>query len=314
LKTDEELYSGKELTEEIRISNNKPNVVFISSNNFKKIWDNVLLEVYSNKFFFTLSKYWLTKWILNKIICSKIQKTFGDQVKKIHILNEELGFYVLDILKHSRIMFSSSYGFLEQGNFLAFKDPELFHHKDFIYKPGGTLLKDNDFLFKEVFIDEYNSSKTTTGIIIGEACVKEEISTGIVKSISSGDLGMMISNIPNQGDRKYLYIYGRKFRDPLSHKVSLDLVERFLKDTLLIRDCFLRKHVYNSDVVKYELFIELREDLFDIKHISWKDVQFTIKDIVNKLQDSAGIEIESYAILKFNGMRNIAGKLQYYIL
>jgi hypothetical protein len=145
---DDDLPSG-EVLKELLVSNkeHKPNRIIISNNNFRKIWDSVITKVYSKFLFVFLSKYFITKWIVTKVINRELYKIFGKSVEKIHILNEELGFYVLDILKKSKIQFSSSYGFLEEGNILSFKDPKLFKHNNFIYKPGGTVLMDNEKLF-----------------------------------------------------------------------------------------------------------------------------------------------------------------------
>ena len=318
-ETEEETQSGEEIANAIKNSNHKPNVILISSNKFKKVWDTVLLNTYSNRIFLLLSKCIVTKWITNMIIRLKVQKIFGKEVKKVHILNEELGFHVLDILKKSKIMFSSSYGFLEQGNFLAFKDPELFGHKDYIYKSGGTLLRNNDMIFKNIFIDEDESYKVGKDITLGEICLEEDIlNNGMTSILRSEDLGFTIPNVLNQGDRKYLYMYGRKQRDPVHNKMSLDLLEKSLKDTLLIRDCLVRRrniHVNGTEVsYSYDVFIELREDLLDITKANWQKVQNSIVALLLDVEDKFSIKIENHAILNFDGIRNVADKIQYYLI
>ena len=314
---DTSMYSGEELKDMINKTDHKPEVIFISSNNFKKVWDTILLKVYSNKLLFMLSKYLLTKWIVNKILLREILTMFGKQVQKVHILNEELGFFVLDILKKSKIMFTSSYGFLEEGNFLAFKDPEVFKHKNFIYKPGGTLLKDNENFFNKVFINLEQGFISTSKLEVGEICVNVNEDEEDIKYIPSDDLGMLIPNIPNQGDRKFLFVYGKSARHKeddiyLEDQASLDLIERSLKDNWLIRDCFLQRNWENNTDPTYNLFVEIREDLLDVRHISWEEIESTVRIMAMELDKNSSTRIDGYAILKFNGMRNIADKLQYY--
>jgi hypothetical protein len=177
-------------------------------------------------------------------------------------------------------MFTSSYGFLEQGNFLAFKDPEVFKHKDFIYKPGGTILKDTEE-------KDYSSS---------------------------GDIGFLIPNISNQGDRKFLYVYGRSTRHLIKDLPSLDLIERSLKDTWLVRDCLLQRISIpgKDDEYTYNLYIEIRDSLLDSKMISWQKTQDMIKVFAQDLSRLSLINITHIGILNFDGMRNIADKLRYY--
>jgi hypothetical protein len=274
--------TGEEIRANLVNSHHKPNVIFISSNNFKKIWDTIILNVYSKKLYFIMAKYWLTKGIVNWAIRKELRSILGQQVTKVHILNEELGFSVLDILKKSRIMFTSSYGFLEQGNFTAFKNPEVFKHKNFIYKPGGTILKSTE---------EFGFY------------------------ISSSDNGSLIPNISNQGDRKFLYIYSHKDRDRgIQEAPSLDLIERSIKDTWLIRDCFLQRMsvLGKSDEYTYNLYVEVRDELLDSKMISWQRMQDTIKIVATELDRNSFIKITHMGIIKFNAMRNVAEKLQYY--
>jgi hypothetical protein len=274
--------TGEEIRDNLVNSHHKPNIIFISSNNFKKIWDTIILNVYSKKLYFIMAKYWLTKGIVNWVIRKELRSILGQQVTKVHILNEELGFSVLDILKKSKIMFTSSYGFLEQGNFTAFKDPELFKHKAFIYKPGGTILKSTE---------EFGFYK------------------------SSSDNGSLITNISNQGDRKFLYIHSRKDRNRgIQEAPSLDLIERSIKDTWLIRDCFLQRISTpgKSNEYTYNLYVEVRDVLLDSKMISWQKMQDTIKILVTELDRNSFIKITHMGIIKFDAMRNVADKLQYY--
>lgn len=279
--------TGEEIRSDLVNSVYKPNVIFISSNNFKKIWDTITLNVYSKKLYFIMAKYWLTKGIVNCVIRKELRLILGHQVTKVHILNEELGFNVLDILKKSKIMFTSSYGFLEQGNFTAFKDPEVFKDKNFIYKPGGTILKDTEI--SETYL-------------------------------SSDDIGYVIPNISNQGDRKFLYVFGKKDRHVITtsstnaNTPSLDLIERSLKDTWLIRDCFLQRISIpgKDDEYTYNLYIEVRDALLDLKMISWQKTQTIIKTLATDLTYNSNIKITHIGILKFDGIRNVAEKLQYY--
>lgn len=316
-ETDKDVNSGEELTEIFNRSNHKPTVLFISSYNFKKIWDSIILKVYSKKFIFMLSKYRLTSWIVNCIIRQEIVRIFGKDMRKVHILNEELGFYPLDVLKKSKIMFTSSYGFLEEGNFLAFKDPEVFKHKDFIYKPGGTLLKDSEVLFNKVAINMEKGFVSASNLSVGEICLVEDENNFLSQTILSGDVGMFIPNVPNQGDRKFLYVYGRSNRHKedgqfVQEEPSMDLIEKSIKDTWLIRDCFLQRHWVSRHECGYKLFFEIREDLLDSKQISWQKVENTIAALVVEFCKNSSIKITHYAIIRFNGIRNIAGKLQYY--
>ena len=295
LADDNIISSHNELKELINRLNHKPNVFFISTNNFRNIWDSVLQSIYTNKILFFLSKFNLTKWIVNYFIRREIRNTFGKQTTKIHILNEELGFSIWPILKRSKIMFSSSYGFLEQGNFLAFKDPSMLYNKNFMAKPGGSILKDADVEIHNLIFEGMKSE-----VQIGEIYVNK---------INSGDIGLFIPNISEQGDRKYLYIYGKKYRNDPKVLRSFDLLERTIKDTFLIRDCLIRKTGDN-----YEMFIEPREDLLDAIGISWEEYHDTIRKYLIKFKDNTGVQISHFAILKFSGMRNIIGKLRYYIM
>jgi len=318
-ETDATLTSGEELKEMFNNSEHKPTVLFISSNNFKVIWDTILFNVLSNKIWFAFSKWYLTKPIVTFRLNAELRSIVGEQVTKIHILNEELGCNVLDILKHSKIMFSSSYGFLEEGNFLAFKDPELFSHKEFIYKSGGTLLKTTNELYDKIYIDgsKGNGFITSTNLTVGEVCLEEHN-----RLIRSEDLGMFIKNVPNQGDRHYLFIYGKKRRheDDLREitepwLTSLDLFEKTLKDNWLIRDCFLQRNWdkdYKNPV--YNLYVEIREDLLDSRHMTWDNVREIIHTMATELDKTSMIRLSNFAILKFNGMRNVVDKLQYYTL
>jgi hypothetical protein len=215
-------------------------------------------------------------------------------------------------------MFSSSYGFLEEGNFLVFKNPELFKHKDYIYKPGGTLIKDAE---SSVVINEEVGFTSSTNLSVGEIGMVNENSSRI---ITSGDVGLLIPNISNQGDRKYLYVYGRKNRHLNSTNIegiqisifvtnqpSLDMIEKSIKDTWLIRDCFLHRH-FNEGVYSYELFVEIRDELLDSKKISWEEVEDTIKVLTEELNRNSVTKVNHSGIVSLNGMRNVAGKLQYY--
>ena len=120
---------------------------------------------------------------------------------------------------------------------------------------------------------------------------------------------MLIKNIPNQGDRDFLYVYGRKLRNLDSTVPSLDLIERSFKDTLIIKDCFIRK-----DGDQYKLYIEARKDLLDIKHIGWEELDKTIKLLAQEFKKNTTLDITGYAILEFHGIRNIVGKLQFFNL
>lgn len=302
----EDISSAEELISQIKDIDTKPNVLIISSYNFVKIWDSIMMKVYSAPFMLTFSKYWLTRWIVNLYTRSEIKNTFGENIKKVHILNEELGFHVLSMLKYSKIMFTSSYGFLEQGNFLAFKDPEVFKHKDFIYKPGGTILKkDEPFLV----INKDENSR------LGEIEVIDEMTEHLLKTIPSEDFGMILPNISNQGDRKFLYVYDRMLRHrvPPMNLPSLSLLERSLKDTWLIRDCFVQSYYDGSAIPKYRLIVEIRKDLLDLLKIPFEEIEINVRNLAESItKTSDNIQITHYAIVKFNGMRNIEGKLQYY--
>lgn len=312
-ETDNNL-TGAEISEMLHSSNHKPNIVFISSNNFKQVWDNVILKVYSKKFMLTLAKYWLTKWIVELTIRRGLYSSFGKNVKKIHILNEELGFSVLETLAKvpsKKFMTSSSYGFLEQGNFLAFKDPEVFKHRRFILKPGGTILKDTEL---SLTIDNEHGFTSSTKLSVGEIGIIDAVTEHIVRSIRSGDIGLLMPNLPNQGDRKFLYVYGRDSRhNEVKDVPSLDLIEKSIKDSWLIRDCFLQRSFENGKYT-HKLYVEIREELVDSKLIRWKEIEDTIKVLAKELDTHSDVKISHYAILHFRGMRNIVGKLQYYAM
>jgi len=301
LEKDDEISSHTELKELLNRSNHKPNVFFISTNNFRNVWDSILSDVYSKKCIYFLSKFSLVSPIVNYFIRKELRNTFGKQTTKIHILNEELGFSIWNVLKCSKIMFSASYGFLEQGNFLAFKDPSMFRNKDFMLKPGGSILKDTKVDIHNLIFEGMKQEMK-----IGDIYIPENETT---TAIRSGDIGFFVPNTPEQGDRKYLYIYDKNFRNDAKVLRSLDLLERTMKDTFLIRDCFIRRVGDN-----YEVFIEPREELIDTVGMSWEEYHTAIKKYLEKFKDNTNLHITRFAILKFKGMRNVAGKLQYYAM
>jgi hypothetical protein len=164
---------------------------------------------------------------------------------------------------------------------------------------------DNEKLFDKIFIDKNQE------ICINSRNYPFEFNT----KIKSGDIGQFIPNEPEQGDRRYLYVYGRKSRIILDSNTkgkfnSLTLVERILKDTYLIRDC----HLINLEDNKYQLLIEPREDILEIKSINSRKLDLTVENLIRLINNNSTIIIASYIIMPFNGMRNIVGKLQYYNL
>jgi hypothetical protein len=312
-ETDDNM-TGEEIKEMLRFSNHKPNIIFISSNNFKSVWDNVMSKVYAQRFMLTLAKYWLTKWIVDLKIRRELYSTFGKSVRKVHILNEELGFSVLETLAKvpsKKFMVSSSYGFLEQGNFLAFKDPEVFKHNNFIRKPGGTILKDSE---PSLVIDKEHGFTSSTKLSVGEIGIVDAVTDHIIRIIRSGDVGLFIENISNQGSRKFLYVYGRDTRhNEVKDVPSLDLIEKSIKDTWLVRDCFLQREYIDEKYI-HKLYVEIRVDLIDSKLTRWQEIEDTISILAKELDKHSDIKISHYAILSFNGMRNVVGKLKYYAM
>lgn len=306
----EDIQSAEDFVDQFRNCNSKQSIVIITSQKFKLIWDSILLSVHNNRLVFKLSKCRLLSWIPTCLILRKLSRVFGKTVINVHILNEELGVYCLNTLKHSRIWFTSSYGYLEQGNFLAFKDPSLFKNKNFYCKPGGSVLKESDELFKRVRVEEDLFINCKIGNnYVGEIVAEANTVNGL-RVMKSEDLGMEIPNIESQGSRKYIYVLGRKNRySTSSEAVNLDLIEKMIKDTLLIKDCFLIK-VGGG----YRLYIEPREKLFDVHHIEWNELVAAVNVLIKDLKDNKSIKIIGSAILRFDGFRNIAGKLQYYTL
>lgn len=302
----EDIQSSNDFIDQFKTSYHKPSIIVISSDKFKTIWDGILLKVYGNKILFKLSKIQLLSWIPIFFILKEIKKVFGKNVNKIHILNEELGTWCLDVLRKSKISFTSSYGFIEQGNFLAFKDPILFKHRNFYSKSGGTLLKDSEDIFESVHINENPTISNSVGEITVETNVKNKRMV-----LLSEDLGTLVDNVQSQGNRKYLHVLSRKNRHLIysSLTMKLDFIEKSIKDNILIRDCFLIR-VENG----YRLYIEPREDLLDTHNIKWDELNLAINLLIKETKDIQTIDIVGYAILNFKGFRNIAGKLQYYLL
>ena len=307
LTTDNEVLSHTELKEVIASSNHKPNVFFISTNNFRNIWDGILQHVYSKRYIYILSKYSLLLPIVNYFIRKEVRNTFGKQTTKIHILNEELGFNVFDVLKRSKIMFSTSYGFLEQGNFLAFKDPSMLKNKQFMLKPGGSIVKESNVEIKNIIFEGMKSENQ-----VGDICIN---ASEYSSDLSSGDIGLFVPNTEEQGDRKYLYVTNKKYRASTNPLSSIDLLERSMKDTFLIRDCFIHEYFNTAlNTKEYEIFIEPRENLLDTVGMSYMEYYNSILHYLERFKADSKLNITKFAILKFDAMRNFAGKLQYYIM
>jgi hypothetical protein len=48
--------------------------------------------------------------------------------------------------------------------------------------------------------------------------------------------------------------------------------------------------------------------------MSWEEYYTTLHKYIAKIKANSEIDISHFAILKFGGMRNFAGKLQYYTM
>jgi hypothetical protein len=300
LTEDNEITSAKELKSSISSNSFKINQLFISSTNFKILWNDVISNVYSNKFWYFLSNFKLTKWIVNYVLKRKIENVFN-KIKKVHILNEELGTYPLTILRKSKkIMFTSSYGFLEQGNFLAFKDPILFRHPKYSLLSGGTLLKDTSDHIFTTLIKSYNKDDIN---VVNEIYSFDQIG----RLLSSEDIGKLIENSKEQGDRHFLNVLGRKERNTNYSDITLEEIEKVFKDSILIKDCIIIKKG-----TVFHMFIEARIDVLDSNGISFALFNNTIRTMLYTFYDKTKIDISNFAIIPFDGIRNIAGKIQYY--
>ena len=308
-----DISSAEEFTDEFKKFNVKANVIIIDSYRFKTIWDSLILKVYGNRLMFKLSKYKLLERIPEYVLLQEIQKLFGKETK-VHILNEELGLYCLNILRRSKVLFTSSYGYLEQGNFLAFKDPTLFKSKKFYSKPGGTILKNSPELFDSVGTEDSNAVFYINGKDYG--LLEEELKEITVKTMIAGrpwtmrseDLGAEIPNIPSQGKRQFLYIFGRICRYPsVMTDNSLELMEKSVKDTLLIRDCLIIR-----DGDELSLVVEQRLSMFDIHRIGEEELKAVIQSLVSSLKRDNNIVINKLVTMELKGMRNIAGKIILY--
>jgi hypothetical protein len=309
---DNDIQSGEDLKEQLSEFKLKPAMVMITSAKFKRIWDSAILKVYSNRFMFWLAGFPLLERVPDYFVLREIRNIFGKSVNKVHILNEELGFSCINILRRSKIMFTSSYGFLEQGNFLAFKDPKLFKDRHFAFKPGGSILKNSEELFDNVVVANKGPKYIKENRIVAELTVKVKLGDKL-KELASEDLALFIQNIKDQGERAYLYIFGRKDRYLSSGDVnaSLELVEREIKDSLYVRDCFLIK-IWG--VNQYNLYIEPREELLAVHKIPWPELETIVQSVVNEITDEGLISISKYAILKFDGFRSHLDKIQFFTL
>ncbi len=303
LTEDNEITSAKELKHSL---NNKFKIdqLFISSTNFKVLWNDIMSNTYSNKFWYFLSSFKLTKWIVNYVLKFKIESVF-DKVKKVHILNEELGTYPLTILRKSKkIMFTSSYGYLEQGNFLAFKDPILFKHSKYSLLSGGTLLKTTSDHVFDVLIKSPNKDDRD---VVNEIHSFDQIN----RILSSEDIGKLIENSKEQGDRHFLNVLGRKDRNPNYSDIMVEEIEKVFKDSILIRDCVVVKKELLGKT-EFHMFIEARIDVIDANGISFSLLNKTIANMLKTFYERTNINISKFAIIPFDGIRNIAGKIQYY--
>lgn len=275
------------------LKKNKVNIhtLFISSNEFKKIWDYIMEKVFMRKIYFFFNKFKITRFITNWAIQREISNTFS-YVRNVHILNETLGVFALKHLGRSKIMFSSSYGFMEQGNFLAFKDPILFKHEHYYDKPGGTILKTCSGINNAPEIGSNNSLLLQSNDM----------------TIIPGDICSFISNINSQGDRPYLLFHDRDIRVLDISDTSISMLEKLLKDDIIIRDCYIVKN-NNS----YSFYFEVRENLLDLYGISYESLNNTIRSSLSKLSGKINLSTIGHAIINLNGMRNTAGTIKLYI-
>jgi hypothetical protein len=299
--SNEEIKDAEDYIEEFKKTNVKPTMVMISSNKFKLIWDSIMVKVYSNKIYYALSKSILLSWISDIIVRKSLSKVFGKSVTRVHILNEELGFYCLDILKRSKISFTSSYGLIEQGNFFAYKNMHDFKDKETLRMPGGRIVNSVSFI-NETEIQTESDKK-----IIGEVVLELNKPVDSMSHIVTDDLGILLK-IKN---KNYLYVFGRASRHFLPYdKYSLDLTERILKDQILIRDCLLQK----VNTGEYNLIIEPREELLNSKFIGEDEFNQAVRSWANDFESLSGMKILNYAIVRFDAFKNIANKLEFYLL
>jgi len=190
----------------------------------------------------------------------------------------------------------------------------LFKNKKYYSKPGGTVLKDSDEVFDKVYVEENTFTDCKIGgNYVGEVVV-ESVLDGKRRIMKSEDLAMEIPNVETQGSRKYLYIIGRKNRYPARiADMNFDLVEKSLKDSLLIRDCFMTKTIDKDHKDCYMLYVEPREEIFDVLNINLEELKSAVELLIKELKDKS-VNVVAYAIMRFDGMRNVAGKLQYYTI
>jgi hypothetical protein len=304
-----DIESAEDFVDQMKNCKTRPSIVVITSAKFKLIWDSIILNVYGNRLYFFMSTIRFLDWIPRRAVLRQLRTTFGKSVQRIHILNEELGFSCLEMLRHSKLGISSSYGYLEQGNFLAFKDPQTFRNRKFFDKPGGSVLLDSPEVFDYVGVDKDYWVKEIAhkNGTMGEVVVKTKIN-GEDWVMKSGDMVVESTNTPNQGKRIYLHVLGRKSRITDDWQVSLDTAERCIKDTIFVRDCFFIKTREG-----YRFYIEPRDNLLDIHRLGWDEVENSAKLLVKRLKDKK-INVIGYAVLRFSAFRNVVGKLQYWAI
>jgi hypothetical protein len=270
--------------------------VIISPYDMRKIWDHSLLEVNKRKFVFKLNEYNFFKSIIRYITAVKIEKFFTKKIRDVHIINDDMGTDVLDVLRTSKITFTSSYGTLEVANFIAYKHNALLQESEFGILSGGELPTKHELNFE---IKSF-PFKEEGNFILRDIDGRE---------VDSNDVCAVIS-LPD--DKEFLAYFGKNsklFFNDQSEKMYFDLFRKTFKDSLLIRDVL----IYHKDS-KIILLIEPRRWLLDMQHISFNQYTAFIKSFIAEISERFNITVGSYAVISFNAIKNNIGNIVLHCL
>ena len=274
--------------------------VIMFSNELRKVWDHVLLEINKNKWVFKLNKYGWTKRILSFFTVRKLESFFHKRVKSIHIVNDDLGKDAKDVLKISKIEFTSSYGALETANFIAYKNNLLFTDSKYIMLSGGLLPSSTTNKYKYVLFNEDG----------GEEGILHLMSED--KTINTHDQCCYIDEVRYSETEEIFVCFLDKEGRSLSDMPAFSYGEEIrhgMRDSLLIRDII----IYKKDNNIY-LLIEPRRELIDLQLLPYSSFIAFAKEVKEDLNQFLPMPIKAHAVLNFNRFRTESGRIALRLL
>ena len=274
--------------------------IIMFSNELRKIWDKVLLETNKNKLVFKLNKYGWVKRIINLFTARRLESFFRKRANSIHIVNDDLGKDVKDVLRISKIVFTSSYGTLETANFIAYKNNLLFTDSKYLNLSGGLLPSSNTNKYKYIL---YNEKESDEGIL---HLVSEN------KVINTHDQCCFIDEVMYSETNEIFLCFLDKEEHCLSDIPMLSCGEEIrhgIRDSLLIKDIVIYKK--NGNIY---LLIEPRKELIDLQLISYLSFIEFAKELKEELNGFLPMPIKAHAVLHFNRFRTESGRLIMHLL